>query len=148
MQDRQPEMCERFQRSRTSGGLRIEHAFVTALPCPLGAAFESVSIAAMRRGGGASWNEAMVKAHGAQASFTMIQRLGYRIYPLEKLYCMQIWRGYRPAYYGPCREFLRELLATASNECHALINVLLASASRDGSANLVIATAAIKPEQK
>ena len=51
---------------------------------PLCVAFESVSVAGMRRGGGASWGEAMVLARGMRESFTMIERLGYRLYPAGK----------------------------------------------------------------
>ena len=117
---------------------------------PLGAAFESVSVAAMRRGGGASWKEAMVIARGAQASFTLIQRLGYRIYPSGKafLHASPAWVLAGILWSMSRIPSFRELLATAVNECRALVDVLLASASRDGSVNLVNAIAAMKPEQK
>ncbi len=59
---------------------------------PLCVGFESVSVAGMRRGGGASWGESMVLARGMQESFRLIQRLGYQLYPLG-------WR----ACFGPCR---------------------------------------------
>ena len=51
---------------------------------PLGAAFESVCVAGMRRGGGASWGESLVIARGMQESLTLIKRLGYRLYPRGK----------------------------------------------------------------
>ena len=117
---------------------------------PLAAAFESVSVATMRRGGGASWNEAMVIARGAQASFTLIEQLGYRIYPSGKafLHASPAWVLAGILWSMSRISSFRELLATAVNECRALVDVLLASASRDGSANLVNAIAAMKPEQK
>ena len=51
---------------------------------PLCVAFESVSVAGERRGGGASWGEALVLARGVQASFALIKLLGYDIYPQAK----------------------------------------------------------------
>lgn len=99
---------------------------------PLGAAFESVSVAAMRRGGGASWREAMVIARGAQETFTLIQELGGEIYPRGKsllhtsptfVLASLLWSM------SKIRSF-RELLATGANECRALVDAFLASASR------------------
>ena len=99
---------------------------------PLGAAFESVCVAGMRRDGGASWNESLVVARGMQESFTLIQRLGYPIYPAGKA-----WLHASPAWMvaaflwsiSRIRSF-RELLATAINECRALVDVLVANAPR------------------
>ena len=51
---------------------------------PMCVAFESVSIAAMRRGGGASWREASVMARGVRASFGLIEALGGSIHPGSK----------------------------------------------------------------
>jgi len=117
---------------------------------PMGAAFESVSVAAMRRGSGASWAESMVIARGAQASFTLIHRLGYKIYPTGKAFLQAsppwvlssiLWLMSRvPSF--------RELLSTGLIECRALVDVLVANASRNGSANLVNAIALMKPELK
>ncbi len=117
---------------------------------PLGAAFESVSVAAMRRGGGASWKEAMVIARGAQESFTLIQRLGYRIYPLGKAFLHRsptwvlasiLWSMSRVSSF-------RELLATGLNECRALVDALVASASRNEQSISVSTIAAMKPAQE
>ena len=60
---------------------------------PLCIAFESVSVAGSRRGGGAAWKASMVLARGVQESYTLLQRLGYEIYPSGK-------RGWRPARRG------------------------------------------------
>jgi 2-dehydropantoate 2-reductase len=98
---------------------------------PLGAALESACFAGMRRGGGASWAESITIARGMQESFTLIQRLGYRIYPSMKallhaapawLVAVLLWSLSR------IRSF-RELLATGVNESRALVDVLAANAS-------------------
>ena len=39
----------------------------------------------MRRGGGASWKEAMLLARGVKACFAFIKRLGYTPYPPGKM---------------------------------------------------------------
>ena len=99
---------------------------------PLCVAFESVSVAAMRRGGGASWGESLILARGMQEGFKLIQRLGYRLYPQEKsafnaspvgVVASMLWTMSRIAPF-------RELLATGAGECRALVDVLVAAASR------------------
>jgi 2-dehydropantoate 2-reductase len=99
---------------------------------PVGVAFESVSVAGMRRGGGASWAEAMVLARGMHESFRLIQGLGFRLYPKAKVrmnrcpgwvIALILWLMSR------IRSF-RELLATGINECRALVDVMLAAAPR------------------
>ena len=99
---------------------------------PLCIAFESVSVAGMRRGGGASWGEAMVLARGVQESFTLIKRLGYRLYPVGK-----VWLNASPAWvvagmlWSVSRiASFRELLATGVGECRALVDELLANAAQ------------------
>ena len=99
---------------------------------PLGAAFESVSVAGVRRGNGASWEESLTIARGMQECFTLIRRLGYRLYPSGKsllqaspvaaVACL-LWSLSR------IRSF-RELLATGINESRALVDVIVASASQ------------------
>ena len=99
---------------------------------PLCIAFESVSVAGMRRGGGASWKQSMVLARGIQESYTLIQRLGYQIYPSGKS-----WLKVSPAWglagilwlMSRVRSF-RELLAIGANECRMLVDVLVAHASQ------------------
>ena len=97
---------------------------------PLCVAFESVSVAGMRRGGGASWKEALVLARGIRASFGVIKELGYPIYPRAKrlidrsppsAVAAMLWSMSR------IRSF-RELLATGEAECRALVDVMAASA--------------------
>ncbi len=97
---------------------------------PLCVAFESVSVAGMRRGGGALWSEAMVLARGIHASFELIKHLGYGIHPKSKrridgspawLVAAGLWSVSR------LRSF-RELLATGEAECRALVETLAAAA--------------------
>lgn len=116
---------------------------------PLGAAFESVSVAAIRRGGGASWREAMKISRGARESFTLIQRLGYRVYPSGKRFLHRsptwvlagiLWSMSRVTSF-------RELLATGLQECRALVDALLASAFRNQVAVDVSQIAAMKPAE-
>lgn len=99
---------------------------------PLGAAFESVCVAGMRRGGGASWSESMVIARGMQESFTLIQRLGYRLYPAGKsrLHASPAWMVSGMLWFMSRIPSFRKLLATGVNECPALVDMLLANVPR------------------
>ena len=90
---------------------------------PLCIAFESVAVAAERRGGGASWGEAMVLARGVHASFDLIKGLGYQIYPSAKklmdgspisVMAATLWSMSRVAGF-------REVLATGKAECQVLV---------------------------
>ena len=99
---------------------------------PVGAAFESVCVAGMRRGGGATWVKSIAIARGMQEGFALIQRMGYTLYPAGKarlnaspawLVAGMLWGISRiPSF--------RELLATGVNECRALVDTLVANASR------------------
>ena len=114
---------------------------------PLGVAFESVCVAAKRRAGGASWNESMIVARGMRESFTLIKRLGYRLYPSGKarldatprwLIACMLWSISRiPSF--------RDLLATGLNECRALVDALVASAPRANPPVSVATIEAMKP---
>ncbi len=117
---------------------------------PLCIAFESVSVAGVRRGGGASWGESMVIARGMQESFTLIQRLGYRLYPAGKsrlnaspawMVALMLWIMSRIASF-------RELLATGIGECRALVDVLVADAARANPPVSVARIQAMKPFEK
>jgi 2-dehydropantoate 2-reductase len=98
---------------------------------PVCISFESISVAAQRRGNGASWAEAMTVARGMRGGFAIIERLGYRLYPSTKsllgilptfAVAALLWSVSR------VRSF-RELLATGANECRALIDVMVGSAA-------------------
>ncbi len=97
---------------------------------PLCVAFESVSVAGVRRGGGASWGEALVLAHGIHASFRLIKELGHPVYPRTKklmdrspvsVVAAMLWSM------SHVRSF-RELLATGKAECIALVDAMVATA--------------------
>jgi len=97
---------------------------------PLCVAFESVSVAGMKRGGGASWREALTLARGMHSSFKLIQALGYSLYPRAKkriagspavAIAAVLWSVSR------IRSF-RELLATGKAECCALIDDIVGAA--------------------
>jgi len=99
---------------------------------PLGAAFESVCVAGMRRGGGATWGESIAIARGMQEGFRLIQLMGYTLYPTGKarLNASPVWIV-AAMLWGMSRvPSFRKLLATGVNECRALVDVLVASASR------------------
>ena len=99
---------------------------------PLCVAFESVSVAGERRGGGASWGEAIVIARGVHQSFSLIKGLGYQVYPKSKVringlptfvVAFMLWMFSR-------MKSMRELLATGENECRALVEAMVAAASQ------------------
>ena len=98
---------------------------------PLCVAFESVAVAGERRGGGASWGEAIVLARGVHASFALIKGLGYEIYPSAKklidrspkpVLAATLWSMSRIAQF-------REVLATGKVECEVLVDVMVAAAT-------------------
>ena len=97
---------------------------------PLCVAFESVSVAGVRRGGGASWGEALVLARGIHASFGLIRALGHPIYPRTKklmdhspasMVAAMLWSMSRV-------QSFRELLATGEAECIALVDAMASAA--------------------
>ena len=99
---------------------------------PMCVAFESVSVAGMRRGGGASWSEAMVLARGMQEGFALVQALGHQLYPSAKsrLNASPAWVA-AGMLWGMSRiRSFRELLATGSAECGALVDAMVEAASR------------------
>lgn len=114
---------------------------------PLCVAFESVSIAGMRRGGGASWHEAMVLARGVHASFHLIESLGQTVYPTSKKVMARspsaalaaiLWTLSR------VRSF-REVLATGKAECNALVDTMAASATKTLPPTSIARIVAMKP---
>ena len=97
---------------------------------PLCIAFESIAVAGERRGGGASWGEAIVLARGVHAGFSLIKGLGYPIYPGAKklidssriaVLAATLWSMSRIASF-------REVLATGKDECQILVDVMIAAA--------------------
>ncbi|MHB8287564.1 MAG: ketopantoate reductase family protein [Caulobacteraceae bacterium] len=114
---------------------------------PLCVAFESVSVAGERRGGGASWGEAMILARGVHASFALIASLGYDIYPKAKkrLRRLPIWVTALVLWTVSRIRPFRVLLATGRYECCALIDAMLSFASPGTAASTIAAIAAMKP---
>jgi 2-dehydropantoate 2-reductase len=98
---------------------------------PLAVAFESVCVAAQRRGGGASWSDAVVLAAGMRECFTLIKRLGYQLYPSGKarLAATPIWIVACMLWCISRVASFRDLLATGVNECRALVDVLVLHAN-------------------
>lgn len=92
----------------------------------------------------------MTIARGARESFTLIQRLGYRVYPSGKafLHASPTWVLASILWFMSRVRSFRELLATGLDECHALVDAVVASASRHGHSAFVNTIAAMKPVQK
>ena len=116
---------------------------------PMCISFESVSVAAMRRGGGASWSESVVIARGMQESFTLIERLGYRLYPAGKarLHASPVFVPASMLWFMSRIPSFRRLLATGANECRALIDVLVANAAGAIASKAVATIKAMKPSE-
>ena len=114
---------------------------------PLCVAFESVSVAGVQRGGGASWSEALVLARGVHASFRLIKGLGYQVYSRSKrqidrsptsIVAALLWTMSR------IRSF-RELLATGRTECCALVAVMVTAGALATPPIETASIAAMKP---
>ena len=114
---------------------------------PLCIAFESASVAGARRGGGASWSQSMTLAHGVRECSTLIQRLGYRLYPSGKarLYAGPAWVIASILWSLSRVPSFRELLATGAGECRALVDVVATAASRANPAVSLARIQAMKP---
>lgn len=114
---------------------------------PLCVAFESVSAAGVRRGGGASWGESVVLARGVHEGFALVQGLGHPLYPSAKrwlnrcpswMVASMLWSMSR------IRSF-RELLATGVGECRALVDAMVAAAPRATPSVAIARIQAMKP---
>ena len=99
---------------------------------PVCVAFESAAVAGQRRGGGASWREAVTLARGVHESFALIKALGHPIYPATKvrLNASPAWVLASALWIMSRTKSFRDLLATGENECRALVDVMLAAAAR------------------
>ncbi len=115
---------------------------------PLCVAFESVSAAGVRRGGGAPWRTALALARGVHASFGLIEAMGYDLHPSSKrvirrapapTVAAMLWSLSR------VRSF-RELLATGKAEAAALVDTMMAQAARIGAGVDVSEIEAMRPE--
>jgi 2-dehydropantoate 2-reductase len=116
---------------------------------PLCVSFESISVAAQRRRGGASWAESMLIARGMQGGFAVIRGLGFRLYPTAKsalnaapvfvVACL-LWAASRVSTFT-------ELLATGVNECRALIDTMAAADVTPPLPAAIAALRAMKPTE-
>ena len=127
----------------------VEPDMASWLRChvPICVAFESVAVAGVNRGGGASWREALILARGVHRSFELIRSLGQPIHPRSKrlidrspasVLAVALWSMSR------VRSF-RELLATGKAECAALVDVMVAAAPLADAPVDTTAIAAMKP---
>lgn len=114
---------------------------------PLCVAFESISVAGVRRGGGGPWNKAYTLAVGIRACFKLIRSQGDVIYPRSKA-----WIGWLPVTLVASMLWVlsritsfRELLATGENECCALVDTMVASGEKTESPAELKAILAMKP---
>ena len=98
---------------------------------PICVAFESVSVAGERRGGGASWREAMGLARGVHECFALIMRLGYRVYPFGKLRLRKspVWVLAAMLWLMSRITAFRVLWATGVHECRALVDTMARAAT-------------------
>lgn len=98
---------------------------------PMCVAFESVSVAGERRGGGASWKEALILARGVHASYKLITRLGYPVYPKgkQRINDRPTWALAAMLWFMSRVRPFRKLLATGEAECCALVASMVAAAS-------------------
>jgi 2-dehydropantoate 2-reductase len=114
---------------------------------PFCVAFESVSVAGERRGGGASWGEALVLARGVHACFALIKSLGYEIYPgaKKRIGGSPIWVMAAILWFVSRIRSFRELLATGAAEAAALVNAMVSAAPQATAPGVVADIEAMKP---
>ena len=117
---------------------------------PLCVAFESVSVAGQRRGGGASWDEAIVLARGLHECFALVKGLGYHVYPRGKtrLDACPAWMVAAMLWLLSRVRSFRELLASGVDECRALVDVMTAAASQSNPPVQLARIQAMKPSQE
>lgn len=136
-----------FNRAGLPAALESNMPLWLRCHAPLCVAFESISIAGMRRGCGASWHEAMVLARGIHASFHLIESLGHTVYPTSKKAMARspsaalaaiLWSLSR------VRSF-REVLATGKAECSALVDTMVVAATGALQPADIARIAAMKP---
>ncbi len=131
-----------FQHAGIPSAYEAEMELWLRCHVPLCVAMESIATKAQRRGGSASWQDAMVVARAMQGGFSIVKHLGHPLYPTAKkildrtpnvlIACMLCLISRNRSF--------RELLSTGANECRALVACLLSSAiGLDG-----VSTAALK----
>jgi 2-dehydropantoate 2-reductase len=125
-----PRWVEAFNGSGLPAALEPRMALWLTCHAPLCVAFESISAAGERRGGGAPWSRALVLARGVHASFALIKSTGRDLHPALKrridaspdgVIAAALWLLSR------IRSF-RTLLATGEQEGRALVEAMISSA--------------------
>ncbi|WP_426116814.1 ketopantoate reductase family protein [Massilia sp. PWRC2] len=114
---------------------------------PLCVAFESVSVAAVRRGGGVSWAEAQLVARGMHEAFALVVSLGAPLYPAGKarLAGAPVWVAGAMLWSVARIKPFRELLAGGVDECRALVDTMTAAAELTNPAMAWANIAAMRP---
>ncbi|RYY17325.1 MAG: ketopantoate reductase family protein [Alphaproteobacteria bacterium] len=136
-----------FSAAGIPAALEPDMALWLRCHAPLCVAFESVSIAGVRRQGGATWKEAMTIARGVKACFGLIQQQGLAIYPKSK---RMMYRSPTSAvatiFWAMSRiRSFRELLATGGPECRSLADNMAKAALTAGRRDLARSIEAMKP---
>ena len=137
-----------FNAAGIPTALEAEMSLWLRCHAPLCIAFESVSVAGERRGGGASWETAYVLARGVAAGFKLIAALGYPIYPEAKqsLARKPVWFVAAVLWSMSRVRPFRRLLSTGEFECRSLVNVMAAAASRAQEPRLTSDIEAMMPQ--
>ncbi len=139
--------AELFEKAGLPSAFEPSMALWLRCHAPMCIAMESVCFAGHRRGGGATWTEALGVARGLKAGFSIVVTLGFKLHPADK---MMISRMPAPwlagLLWGVSRiTAFRELLATGVHECRALIDTLVAaSAEADQTQQGAAARAALR----
>jgi 2-dehydropantoate 2-reductase len=114
---------------------------------PLCVAFQSVSSAGERRGGGCSWSEAWTVAGGVKEAFALIRALSYRIYPKSKarLSSAPVWLLAGLLWAISRHRPFRDLLASGKLEGRALTDAMLSAATGSKQVVRIARIAAMRP---
>jgi 2-dehydropantoate 2-reductase len=127
----------------------IEPDMLLWLRChaPMCVAFESVSVAGMRRDGGASWQEASTIALGMQTCFALIRAGGEPLYPAGKARLAASPRWVPAAMLWTISRIpsFRTLLAQGINECRALADIMAQFAKQSAQHIDAASITAMKP---
>ncbi len=115
---------------------------------PLCVAFESVCDAGERRGGGASWGEALLLARGVHACFSLIKALGFEIYPGAKksIAANPAWMFAGVLWFMSRIPSFRRLLATGRAEAGELVHDMVSSAPAGTSPGIIARIGAMSPQ--
>lgn len=143
----QPQWVDLFIAAGLPAALEPNMPLWLRCHAPLCVAFESVSVAGERRGGGASWGEAIALARGVHACFAVIRSLGYHIHPRAKqrLSSSPAWAVAAVLWFMSRIGPFRTLLATGKAEACALVEVMAAVAAPVAAPLTVARIEAMKP---